>query len=24
ITTHHPLSRLPAGYRSIDLAQWSA
>ncbi|NAT39935.1 hypothetical protein CU661_25095 [Pseudomonas syringae pv. actinidifoliorum] len=21
ITTHHPLSRLPAGYRSIDLAQ---
>ncbi|KPZ12479.1 cytochrome c biogenesis heme-transporting ATPase CcmA [Pseudomonas syringae group genomosp. 3] len=24
ITTHHPLSRLPAGYRDIDLAQWSA
>ncbi|KWS82540.1 cytochrome c biogenesis heme-transporting ATPase CcmA [Pseudomonas syringae] len=24
MTTHHTLSRLPAGYRDIDLGQWSA
>lgn len=24
MTTHHSLSRLPAGYRDLDLGQWSA
>ncbi|WP_122383658.1 heme ABC exporter ATP-binding protein CcmA, partial [Pseudomonas savastanoi] len=24
MTTHHTLSRLPAGYRDIDLGQWAA